>query len=102
MVCVAWGTAFKRFLSINFPVSLQIPYVPFFILIKAFSKFEINPFIPFGVIYGFFIIFHAYLIIDFIKSSSKREKKDKWDFTELIFFYAPPILVLALLFFYPQ
>ena len=42
MLNVAWGTARRRALSINLPVTRQMPYVLFSILIIAFSKWSIK------------------------------------------------------------
>ena len=62
---------------------------------------KINLFIPFGVIYGLYLFYHAYILVQFFKAGEKERKE--WSKTEggtLVFFYIPPILAIVSLLIY--
>tara|TARA_Y100000588_G_C13742820_1_gene706344 strand:+ start:128 stop:463 length:336 start_codon:yes stop_codon:yes gene_type:complete len=78
-------------------IMMTIASVAGLIFVNGFFETNINPFIPFGIVYGIYILFIATAIIQYIKSSSK-EKKQFDGFFDVIFFFVPPILVLVWLF----
>ena len=77
-----------------------VVFVIALIAVVASSPLEINPLIPFGIVYGISIIWHVVLFINFLKGS-KKERKENLEYgigVHIPFFWLSTILICTLFF----